>query len=201
MASSSRQHVAEVLSAANAGDPAAAEQLLPLVYSELRELARQRMARESPGLTLQPTALVHEAYLRLLGERQMQWANRAHFFAAAAQAMRRILIERARRQRSRKKSSGELRGETPKGSLSLDEIDLGSEEQSTDLIALEEALRRLQARDGRKCDIVMLRFFAGLTIEQTAEALNLSLTTVKDEWSFARAWLHSEIRRRGGSAA
>ena len=167
--------------------------MLPLVYDELRRLAHQRMAAEpgrGSGLTLQPTALVHEAYLRVLGESNVQWQNRGHFFAAAAQAMRRILVERARRQKAHKHGGQHRR-------ISLDEADIAADEQHADLLALDEALNQLQQRDPRKSDIVMLRYFAGLTIEQTAVALDLSRTVVKDEWAFARAWLHSELKRRG----
>jgi RNA polymerase sigma factor (TIGR02999 family) len=185
--------VTQILNAANAGDGSATDQLFPLVYEELRRIARQHMANESPGLTLQATALVHEAYLRLLGptpDAGTSWRNRAHFFGAAATAMRRILIERARKHHAAKHGGGQKR-------LSLDDIDIAVQEQSENLLRLDEALAELERRDSRKAKIVMLRYFAGLTIEQTASALDLSITTVKDEWAFARAWLQSEIERDG----
>lgn len=196
-----------VLNAANTGDASATDQLLPLVYEELRKLAHARMAREAgggAGQTLQPTALVHEAYLRLIGGGSAgepdrvsvtdgsaaPWRNRAHFFAAAATAMRRILIERARKHCSGKHGGKQRR-------VSLDQAEIAVEQQSENLLCLDEALHELEKRDQRKARIVMLRYFAGLTIEQTAAALDLSITTVKDEWSFARAWLQSELNRRG----
>jgi RNA polymerase sigma factor (TIGR02999 family) len=181
-------NLTQVLQAAHAGNPQAANQLLTAVYNELRRLAGSQIAREAPGLTLQPTALVHEAYLRLIGDAAMEWSNRAHFFAAAAQAMRRILIERARRANREKHGGNRQR-------LSLDLKDIAADEHSEDLLALDEALIRLEQIDKRKSQIVMLRFFAGMTIERTAEALELSPTTVKDEWMFARAWLHHEVLR------
>ena len=191
MSAHPQQHVTQILNAVNAGDASATDQLFPLVYEELRTIARQHMGQEAPGLTLQPTALVHEAYLRLLGPAsdsgsKTSWQNRAHFFSAAAAAMRRILIDRARRHRALKHGGGNKR-------LSLDDLDIAVQQQSENLLRLDEALAELERRDARKARIVMLRYFAGLTIEQTASALELSLTTVKDEWAFARAWLQSEI--------
>jgi RNA polymerase sigma factor (TIGR02999 family) len=205
------------LDAAASGDPAAGDQLLPLVYEELRVLARQRLSREGAGLTLQPTALVHEAYLRLLGEPltsndgsatpSSRWNSRGHFFAAAAQAMRRILTERARRVASIKRGGGahpldlaDLDASQPEALANGHTIDVI--DQREQLISLDRALQTLEQRDPRKARIVMLRFFAGLSIEQTAAAMDLSIATVKNEWRFARAWLHSEMSLpAGGSAA
>lgn len=185
---SSPQHVTQVLQAAGAGDPTAAAELLPLVYEELRRLAQHRMANEPAGQTLQPTALVHEAYLRLLGDQEVHWQNRGHFFAAAAESMRRILVERARRVRRLKHGGGRVR-------LDLDAAEFPADGDPQDMVALDEALSRLQAIDERKGSIIMLRYFAGLSIEETAQALGLSRTTVKDEWSFARAWLYRELKQ------
>jgi len=182
----SAQHVTLVLKAAAEGDQAATDELLPLVYEELRKLARQRLSGEPSGQTLQPTALVHEAYLRLLGEPEVTWSNRGHFFAAAAQAMRRIMIERARKHQAPQHGGGRQR-------LTLDDCLIAIDDQGEQLLDLERAMTQLEARDARKAQIVMLRFFAGLTIEQTAIALDLSPATVKNEWRFARAWLHSEM--------
>jgi RNA polymerase sigma factor (TIGR02999 family) len=180
------QHVTRVLQAAGDGDPSAAAELLPLVYDELRRLAHQRMGDEPSGHTLQPTALVHEVYIRLLGDREVQWDSRAHFFGAAAEAMRRILVERARKVHRLKHGGGRKR------------IDLNAQEipadEPTSIIAMDEALTRLQQMDPRKGQIIMLRYFAGLSIEDTARAMGLSKTTVKDEWSFARAWLYRELQ-------
>jgi len=178
--------VTEILQAIDGGDDQAAERLLPLVYAELRRLARQRMAREPAGLTLQPTALVHEAYLRLIGPGETPWGGRAHFFAAAAEAMRRILIERARRHRLPKHGGGRRR-------LPLDPSDLTADDEPIDLLVLDEALRRLESRDARMGEIVKLRFFAGLTIEQTAQALGVTSRTVDRDWTAARAWLFREM--------
>jgi len=181
--------VTQVLNAAAAGDAQASEAILPLVYDELRALAQQRLAREPAGQTLQPTALVHEAYLRLSGEREVRWEGRGHFFAAAAEAMRRIMIERARKYASHKHGGAGQR-------RPLDEDWLGPvsfEDAAGQLLDLDEALTRLGQHDVRKAQIVMHRFFAGLSIEQTAEAMDLSPATVKSEWRFARAWLHSEL--------
>ena len=196
MVTPSPQQVTQVLDAAAAGDPAAGEALLPLVYDELRRLARQRLSREGAGLTLQPTALVHEAWLRLVGDVDVRWNSRGHFFAAAAQAMRRILIERARRAAAAKHGGARRR-------LDLHAVDHAAEltiavdDQHEQIVDLDAALAHLERRDARKAQIVMLRFFAGLNIEQTALAMDLSPATVKTEWRFARAWLHSEMERHG----
>lgn len=179
--------VTRLLQAIDAGDPKSPEELLPLVYEELRRLAAAQMIHERPGQTLQPTALVHEAYLRLVGGQNMNWNSRAHFFGAAAQAMRRLLVEQARR-RGRVKRGGELKR------VPLDDnlADFGSEE-NPDLVVLDEALRRMEKEDERMARVVMLRYFAGLSIEDTAKAMDLSPMTVKREWACAKAWLYDEL--------
>ena len=169
------------------GDRSAANRLMPLVYDELRGLAARYMQREAPGHTLQTTALVHEAYLRLIGNGDVKWNGRGHFFGAAAQAMRRILVDRARARGAAKRGGGRRR-------VDLEHLDLADDEETdANVLALEEALTRLERRDDRKARIVMLRYYAGLTIEQTARALGLSPTSVKNEWSFARAWLYDAM--------
>ena len=184
--------VTRILAALERGDPLAAGQLLPLVYGELRKLAAQHLAREKPGQTLQPTALVHEAYLRLVGKGDApHWQGRGHFFAAAAEAMRRILVEQARRKRSLKRA-----GERRRLDLNVEEP--AEVERGEPLLALDEALDRLEARDPDKARLVKLRYFAGLTIEQAAETLAISVTTANRWWTYARAWLHEEIRRGEG---
>jgi RNA polymerase sigma factor (TIGR02999 family) len=187
------QDVTQLLDAVSAGDSRAAGELLPLVYDQLRKLARARMSREKAGATLQPTALVHEAYLRLVGDHDVKWENRGHFFAAAARAMRRILVERARHRGRQKRGGGMKRVEIADDALAV-------EPPSDDLLALDEVLDRLEQYDPRKSDVVMLRYFAGLTIEETAAALGISPATVKNEWAFARAWLHRELRKGDSSA-
>jgi RNA polymerase sigma factor (TIGR02999 family) len=180
-------HISRVLSAIEQGDPQAAAQLLPLVYDELRRLAAQRLAREKPGQTLQATALVHEAYLRLVDQAPDQrWDHRGHFFAAAAEAMRRILIENARRK-SRQKRGGEL------ARLDLDESDLACRMPPEDLLTLDEALARLAAEDPVKARLVELRFFAGLSLQEASKVLGVSAVTAKRYWRYARAWLHREV--------
>lgn len=182
--------VTQILQAAEAGDPQAAAELLPLVYDELRRLAHGYMARETPGQTLQPTALVHEAYVRLVGRDDISWESRGHFFAAAARAMRQTLVNRAKRHRAAKHGGDRRR-------VSLDEAELVDDRWTADQIeALDEALERLEQLDPRKAKVVMLRFFAGLTIEETAQALGISPTTVKDDWQFARTWLYKEMTRQ-----
>lgn len=164
--------------------PGSSEDLLPQVYDELRRLARARLAREAPGLTLQPTALVHEAYLRLAGDGvDRRWDRRGHFFAAAAISMRRILVERARRVRRVKHGGGQVQVE-------LDPDSPAAGADLHDILAIDEALAELERVDARKAQVVMLRYFAGLTVEETAEAMALSPATVKNEWAFARVWLH-----------
>src|SRR5262245_19767000 len=179
--------VTQILNAIAQGDFHAAEQLLPLVYDELRRLAAQKMAREKSGQTLQPTALVHEAYLRLVGKgREHHWDSRGHFFAAAAEAMRRIVVENARRKRSRKHGGG-LRRQDP------EEVQLAAPEPVEDLLALDEALNKLAEKDRLKAELVKLRYFAGMTIEEAADALGISTATAKRYWTYARAWLYQEI--------
>src|SRR5262245_19350685 len=184
--------VTRILDAAAAGDPRAAADLLPLVYDELRRLADVHMAREKPGQTLTATALVHEAYLRLVpsAAQGASWANCRHFFAAAATAMRRILVENARRKRSAKHGGGLVRRD-------LDDACLALPEPREDLLALDAALDRLAAKDRAKAELVQLRYFAGLTLEQAAEALGISTTTADRYWAYARAWLHQEMTRDG----
>jgi RNA polymerase sigma factor (TIGR02999 family) len=182
--------VRQLLDSAAAGDPKAAAELLPLVYDELRKLAAQRLAQEKPGETLQATALVHEAYLRLVDAQQApHWDSGGHFFAAAAEAMRRILIDRARHKQTRKAGGGCHR-------LDLDDIEPALEEENSDhLLALDEALRQLEAEDPRKAELVKLRFFAGLTAEQAAAALGVSTSTAEKDWAYARSWLRVAIDR------
>jgi RNA polymerase sigma factor (TIGR02999 family) len=178
--------VTRILSAIEEGHAQAAEQLLPLVYGELRRLAAQRLSHEAPGQTLQATALVHEAYLRLVGARDPGWNGRGHFFAAAAEAMRRILIERARRTQAARRGGDWNR-------LDMDRAEPAAPERPEDLLALNEALEQLIIKDPRKADLIKLRFFAGLTMEQAAETLGISLATAHRDWNYARAWLHQAI--------
>jgi RNA polymerase sigma factor (TIGR02999 family) len=181
--------VTRILEAAQQGDAAAAEELLPLLYKELRRLAAHKMANEAPGHTLQPTALVHEAYLRLVGPNQPQdWDGRGHFFAAAAEAMRRILVESARRKK-RLKHGGQLQR------VDVDGVDLPSPMPDDELLALDEALDRLAGVDARAAEVVKLCFFVGLTQEQAANELGVSLATAERLWSFARAWLFQEMQK------
>jgi RNA polymerase sigma factor (TIGR02999 family) len=170
------------------GEPAAAGELLPLVYCELRQLAAAKMSREKPGQTLQPTALVHEAWLRLVdADGQAGFENRAHFFAAAAEAMRRILIDRARRKLAARHGAGQEH-------LDVDEIEIAAPVQSDDeLLAVHEALARFAAEDSEKAEFVKLRYFIGLTLEQAAEVMGISESTAKRWWTYARAWLHEAI--------
>ena len=170
---------------------AAMERLLPFVYDELRALARAQLRHERPDHTLQATALVHEAYLRLLGGTQPPWSDRQHFFRAAAEAMRRILIEHARK-RSRVKRGGK------RVRVELTGVDLASDQDLDQILALDDAFRRLEEQDPEAADVVRLRFFAGLSVEETARATGLSERTVKREWAFARAWLYDALRDSGG---
>ncbi|MBL8990574.1 MAG: sigma-70 family RNA polymerase sigma factor [Phycisphaerae bacterium] len=184
-----RGEVTRLLGRASGGDRKATEELFPLVYDELRALAQRHMAAEREGHTLQATALVNEAYLRLVGSGDAGWESRGHFFGAAAQAIRRILTDHAR-SRGRLKRGGGARG------VELDEAMLTTgEEGGVDLVALDEALRNLAAADAHKARVVELRFYAGLTVEQTAMALGVSQSTVARDWQFARAWLHRELGR------
>lgn len=201
MADHTRVNVTELLEAATSGDRHASDQLLPVVYDDLRRLAASLLSRErTPGMhTLQPTALVHEAYLRLTGGADLSWENRGHFFAAAATSMRRILIDRARHIRAAglpmAAASPEEAGADPASAT----LPVDPEE----LLALDAAMDSLQRRDDRQHAVVMFRYFAGLTIEQTAAALSVSIGTVKSDWTFARAWLLREMGRRhaaGGPA-
>jgi RNA polymerase sigma factor (TIGR02999 family) len=173
------------------GGPGSSRDLLPEVYDELRKLARARMARERQAQTLQPTALVHEAYLRVAGpDQRAQWDRRGHFFAAAALAMRRILVERARHNRRVKHGGGGQR-------VDLDSDIAAADPALTDVVAVDEALTRLEQNDPRKAKIVALRYFAGLSVEETAAALDISPATVKNEWRFARAWLYRALAPAG----
>jgi RNA polymerase sigma factor (TIGR02999 family) len=185
--------VTRVLAAIEQGDPHAAEHLLPLVYDELRKLAALRLAQEKAGQTLQATALVHEAYVRLVDvEDAQRWNSRGHFFAAAAEAMRRILIDQARHKQTHKAGGGRHR-------LDLDDIDPAVAELDCDrLLALDEVLQQLKVEDPRKASLVKLRFFAGLTAEQSAAALGVSLSTAEKDWAYARSWLRVAIDRRSG---
>lgn len=185
------QQVTRLIKAAGAGDPKAAESLLPLVYDELRRLAAAQLSKEPAGQTLQPTALVHEAYLRLVGGEAIEWQGRGHFFAAAARAMRRILIDRARRHRAAKHGGDRARADLREDLIA--DPTPGTGGAGMDLLRLDAALARLEARDSRQAEIVLLRYFAGLSIEQTGEALGVSTGTVKNDWVFARAWLRREL--------
>lgn len=179
--------VTRVLCAIGRGEAGASEDLLPLVYNELRRLASVKLSHEKPGQTLDATALVHEAYLRLVdANASAAWNSRGHFFAAAAEAMRRILVERARHKQSLKAGGDRRR-------LELDDIELAIVEPDVDLLALDVALERLEQHDRRKAELVKLRFFAGLTIEQTAQALGISTSTADNDWAYARCWLRLEM--------
>src|SRR5262245_54802992 len=183
--------VTRLLDAARAGDPHAADQLLPLVYDELRRLAQQRLANERPGQTLQPTALVHEAYLRLVGgENEEGWTGRGHFFAAAAHAMRRILVESARRKAAAKHGGGRSRQELDAELLPVAEV-------REDLVALDTALDKLAASNRPAAELVQLRYFAGLTLPEAAEALGIAPRTAGRLWAYARAWLRREVEATG----
>ncbi len=182
-------NVTQILQSIEQGDPQAASQLLPLVYEELRKLAAVRLAAEKPGQTLQATALVHEAYVRLVDVNKAQhWNSRGHFFAAAAEAMRRILVEGARRK-------GQVRRGGNAGRVALDEADVGIEGRSDELLALNEALNSLEERDPLSANLVKLRYFAGLTMPQAAEVLGIALRTAERQWTYARTWLHREISK------
>jgi RNA polymerase sigma factor (TIGR02999 family) len=183
--------VTRILSAIEQGDCRAAEQLLPLVYDELRKLAAQRLAREKPEHTLQATALVHEAYVRLVDvEKAQAWNSRGHFFAAAAEAMRRILIESAR-SKAREKRGGDWRR------VNLENLDVATSISPDQLVALDDALARLSALDHLAGELVKLRYFAGLALEQAAEALGVSTATAYRHWAYARAWLRGELLKHG----
>jgi RNA polymerase sigma factor (TIGR02999 family) len=181
--------ITRILSAIDQGDAKAADELLPLVYGELRKLAAHKMSNESPNQTLQPTALVHEAWLRLTGNENAQWNGRSHFFAAAAEAMRRILIDNARRKLAKRHGGGQQR-------VDLGDQDIAATADDDQLLAINEALDKLAAQDKPKAQLVKLRFFVGLTIEQAAEVLGISEATAKRHWTFARAWLYREIEKQ-----
>jgi RNA polymerase sigma factor (TIGR02999 family) len=179
--------VTRILSAIEQGDPSAAEQLLPLVYEELRALAAARLAQEKPGQTLQATALVHEAYLRLVDTQKAQhWDSRGHFFAAAAESMRRILVESARKKKRQRHGGGRQR-------VDLQEVGSLADSSDDDLLALDEALTQFATREPAKAELVKLRYFAGLSIDEAADLMRISRTTAKRYWAFARAWLLAEI--------
>lgn len=184
------RNISGLLIAWNNGDEAARDELLPLVYDELRRLARRHLQRERPNHTLEPTALVHEAYLRLLGEEGTTWENRAHFFGIAARLMRQILINHAEARNAARRGGGAIK-------LSLTSADRRSGDSDMDLIALDDALKALSRLDARQAQIVEMRFFGGLSVEETAAVLDLSPATIKREWSTARAWLRREIDRTG----
>lgn len=185
--------VTPLLQRITAGDPSAAEELLPLVYDELRRLAASRMAREAPGQTLQATALVHEAWLRLGGDNQPAWANRAHFFAAAAEAMRRILVDNARRKHAVRHG-----GKLQKVSASETNLDLPAAADDDELLLLNDALEALAAHDARKAELVKQRYFVGLTLEEASAVLGISERTAKRDWVYARTWLFNEVQRLRG---
>ncbi|MEM6472783.1 MAG: sigma-70 family RNA polymerase sigma factor [Planctomycetota bacterium] len=186
---SSRSRVTELLGdAGSVGPSGLSEELLPLVYDELKRLASQQMAQEKPGQTLQPTALVHEAYLRLVGNPDLKWDSRGHFFAAAARSMRQILINRANRKKAVKHGGDRQR-------IDLEDFSFLEEPEPERMLALDAALQELERIDARKGEIVNLRYFAGLSVEETASALGLSPATVKRDWQFARTWLHREMSR------
>ena len=182
--------VTQLLNAIDAGDPTAADQLLPLVYEELRKLAAARMAREQPGQTLQATALVHEAWLRLAGPDEAKaWHGRGHFFAAAAEAMRRILIDRARQKLALKRGARAER-------IKLEDLDVAVAADDDTLLAVNEAMEKLAKEDPASAEFIKLRFFVGLTNDEAAQALGIAERTARRHWSFARAWLHRELLRR-----
>lgn len=179
--------LAQALEAMNRGEPQAADQLLPLVYRELRKLAAAKMSLEADGQTLQPTALVHEAWLRLAGRENRKWNGRAHFFAAAAEAMRCILVDNARRKRAQRHGGGHQRAELP-------DLAAPAVQDEDQLLAVNEVFQKFAALDPQKAELVKLRYFAGMTNEEAADALGVSITTVKRHWAYARAWLAAEIR-------
>ena len=185
------EEVTRILNAADSGEAGAANELLSLVYEELRRLAAKKMAGEAAGQTLQATALVHEAWLRLTGDEKRKWNDRTHFFAAAAEAMRRILVDNARRKRAARHGGGQQRVEMP-------EIASAAMETDDKVLAVNEALENFAVLDPQKAELVKLRYFVGMTIEQAAEALGLSERTAKRYWAFARAWLHEEIKAQQG---
>jgi RNA polymerase sigma factor (TIGR02999 family) len=180
--------ITKILRDLEKGDPQTADQLLPLLYDELRRLAAFKMANETPGQTLQPTSLVHEAWLRLAGGESRNWDNRGHFFAAAAEAMRRILIENARRKRAVRHGGGQKR-------FDIQEVDIAAAVKDDELLAVHEALDKFAAQNKQKSELVKLRYFVGLTLEETADVMGISVPTAKRWWNYSRAWLRTEIAR------
>jgi RNA polymerase sigma factor (TIGR02999 family) len=180
--------VTRILQSIDSGDPNAAGELLPLIYEQLRNLAAHKMAGEAPGQTLQPTALVHEAWLRLTGNADVKWEGRSHFFGAAAEAMRRILIENARRKRALRHGGGQRR-------LDIMEMEIAAESNDGELLAVSEALDKFALIDKQKAALVKLRYFGGLTIEEAAKVLGISPATAKRHWTYSRAWLYQEISK------
>ncbi|HOX03934.1 MAG TPA: sigma-70 family RNA polymerase sigma factor [Candidatus Paceibacterota bacterium] len=183
--------VTHILNAAGQGEALAANELLSLVYEELRRVAAAKMAQEAPGQTLQPTALVHEAWLRLTGDKRRHWNDRTHFFASAAEAMRLILVDNARRKRAVRHGGGQHRVDMP-------ELASAVVEHDDKVVAVDEALEKFAALDPQKADLVKLRYFVGMTVEEAADALGISERTAKRYWAFARAWLHEEIKAQQG---
>jgi RNA polymerase sigma factor (TIGR02999 family) len=181
--------VTHILEAIEKGDPKAADELLPLVYAELRKLAASKMARESPNQTLQPTALVHEAWVRLVGEANPKFDGRAHFFAAAAESMRRILIDKARRKRALRHGGGQQR-------IDFEDVDVASPTDDDQLLAINDALDKLTAQNKVEAELVKLRYFVGLTLEEAAEVLGISARTADNYWAHARAWLFRELKAK-----
>jgi RNA polymerase sigma-70 factor, ECF subfamily len=186
MSDPSSSSVTELLARARSGDSSALADVFPLIYEELRRLAGQQLRREPDGHTLSPTALVHEAYMRLLDYTRVEWAGRAHFMAVAATAMRRILVDHARGHRSLKRGGGLRR-------VSIDAVELGTEERADLLLAIDEGLERLKLVEPRQAQVVECRFFGGMTEEETAAALDISLRTVKRDWARAKSWLHRDV--------
>ena len=186
--------VTRLLEAIQHGDPKAAEELLPLVYEELRKLAAHKMSHEAAGHTLQPTALVHEAWLRLSGGEGARFENRAHFFGAAAEAMRRILIDRARRKKAQRHGGGQEH-------VDVHELEIAAPQPDDEMLAVNDALEKFAREEPLKAELVKLRYFAGLTIEETAQVLGLSPATAKRHWVFARAWLYAEVQRARSEGA
>ncbi len=180
--------VTRILNSLEQGNAGAAEELLPVVYNELRKLAAAKMSREAPGQTLQPTALVHDAWLRLAGNEDQKWNSRAHFFGAAAEAMRRILIENARRKRAARHGGGQVK-------LDMAEIEVAAPAKDDELLAVSDALAKFALRDRQKAELVKLRYFVGLTTAEAAEVLGISVPTADRWWNFSRAWLFEEIER------
>ena len=183
--------VTQILNAIDRGDPRAAEELLPLVYEELRKLAAHKMSNEKPGQTLQPTALVHEAWLRLVGQdSQTRFNSHGHFFGAAAEAMRRILIENARRKQAKRHGGGQQR-------VDIADVEIAEKTCDEEMLAISDALEKLAVRDKVKAELVKLRYFAGMTLEEAAEILGISHPTAKRYWNYSRAWLHAEVTASG----